>query len=203
MGQQYLNPIVRKAKDWRRDSGILLVGVCLVQIFDIDRISSYILVLPFACLATNNLGWWPYELWISLLYGSHKFLHVIPQGVTLMPQDECKVDMAQRRSACTNSQNRGAFLRTFSASDLSSRKTSLLRNQIIRSIQLGPILTWWTQIIFPLIPKGLHRSSMRITRGKFCAEEVASVARESAWVFPLLGMCYRLNDSNFSYRCLI
>ena len=59
-----------------------------------------------------------------------------------MPQDECKVDIAQRRSACTNRQNRGAFLRTFSASDLSSRKTSLLRNQIIRSIQLGPILTW-------------------------------------------------------------
>ena len=101
MGQQYLSPIVQNAKDWRGDSGILLVGVCLVQIFDIDYTSSYILVLPFACLATNNLGWWPYELWISLMYGSHGFLHVIPQGVTLMPQDDCRVDMAQRRNACT------------------------------------------------------------------------------------------------------
>ena len=106
MGQQYLNPIIQKTKDWRGGSGILLVGVCLVQIFDIDNISLYILVLPFVCLATNNLGWWPYELWISLLYGSHRFLHVIPQGVTLMPQDECRVDMAQRRSACTVSSPR-------------------------------------------------------------------------------------------------
>ena len=70
-------------------------------------------------------------------------------------------------------------------------------------IQLGPILTWWTPIIFPLIPDGLHRSSMKITRGKFCVEEVACVARKSAWVFPLLGKCCRLNDSNFSCRCLI
>ena len=71
------------------------------------------------------------------------------------------------------------------------------------SILLGPILTWGKQIIFPLILEGLHRSSMRITRGKFCADDVASVARESARVFPLLGMCCRLNDLNFSYRCLI
>ena len=56
MGQQYLSPIVQKAKDWRGGLGILLVGVCLVQIFDINCISSYILVHPFACLATNNLG---------------------------------------------------------------------------------------------------------------------------------------------------
>ena len=56
MGQQYLSLIEQKAKDWRGGLGILLVGVCLVQLFDIDHISSYILVLPFACLATNNLG---------------------------------------------------------------------------------------------------------------------------------------------------
>ena len=94
----------------------------------------------------------------------------------------------------SDSQNRGAFLRTFSVSDLSFGKMS---------IQLGPILTCWMQIIFSLIPGGLHKSSIRITRGKFCAEKVDSVARESAWVSPLLGMCYRLNDSNFSCRCLI
>ena len=73
----------------------------------------------------------------------------------------------------------------------------------MRSIQLGPILTWGMQIIFPLILEGLHKSSTRITQGKFCVEEVASVAKELAWVFPLLGMCCRLNDSNFSCRCLI
>ena len=56
MGQQYLNSIMQTAKDWKGGLGILLVGVCLVQIFDIDRISSYILVFPFVCLATNNLG---------------------------------------------------------------------------------------------------------------------------------------------------
>ena len=54
MDQQYLSPIVQKAKDWRGDLEILLVGACLVQIFDIDCISSYILILPFTCLATNN-----------------------------------------------------------------------------------------------------------------------------------------------------
>ena len=47
---------MQKAKDWKGDLEILLVGVCSVQIFDIDCTSSYILVLPFACLATNNLG---------------------------------------------------------------------------------------------------------------------------------------------------
>ena len=36
-----------------------------------------------------------------------------------------------------------------------------------------------------------------------CAEEVASMAKESAWVFPLLGMCYKLKDSNPNYKCLI
>ena len=56
MGQQYSNPIVQKAKDWRGGSETLLVGVYLVQIFDIDRTSLYILVLPFAYLATNNPG---------------------------------------------------------------------------------------------------------------------------------------------------
>ena len=49
---------------------------------------------------------------------------------------------------------------------------------------------------------GLHKSSIRITRGKFCVEEVESVARELACVFPLLGMCNRLNDSNLDYECL-
>ena len=55
MGQQYPSPIVQKVKDWREDLEILLVGVCSVQIFDIDRTSSYILMLPFASLATNSL----------------------------------------------------------------------------------------------------------------------------------------------------
>ena len=103
----------------------------------------------------------------------------------------------------SDSQNRGAFLFIFSTSDLSFGKTSLLRNWIMGSIQLGPILTCGMQIIFPLSPEGLPRFSMRITRGKFWAKEVASMAKESACVFPLLGMCCRLNDSNFSCRCLI
>ena len=46
---------MQKAKDWRGDLEILLVGACSVQIFDIDRTSSYILMLLFACLATNSL----------------------------------------------------------------------------------------------------------------------------------------------------
>ena len=101
MGQQYLIPTVQKAKDWRGDLEILLVGVCSVQIFNIDRTSSYILVLPFTCLATNSLRWWPYELRISLLYGFHRFLHVIPQEVILMLQNVCIVGMVPRKIVCT------------------------------------------------------------------------------------------------------
>ena len=39
-----------------------------------------------------------------------------------------------------------------------------------------------------------HRA---ITQGKFCAEEVASMAKESACALPLLGICSKLKDSNF------
>ena len=50
---------------------------------------------------------------------------------------------------------------------------------------------------------GLYKSSIRITQGKLYAEEVASVARESACIFPLLGTCSRLKDSNPDCKCLI
>ena len=88
--------------------------MCWVQIFDIDRISLHILVFPFTCLVTNNLGRWLYELWISLLYGSHKSLHVTPLGVALMPQDECRVDMVQRMSTYIVSSPRIARTEEFS-----------------------------------------------------------------------------------------
>ena len=65
-----------------------------------------------------------------------------------------------------------------------------------------PCLTWWTWTIFPFTSVGLHKSSIRITRGRLCAEEVASVAKESACVFPLLGTCSRLKDSNPNCKCL-
>ena len=63
-------------------------------------------------------------------------------------------------------------------------------------------MTWWTWAAFPITFVGLHKSSIRITQGKLSVEEVASVARESACVFPLLGMCNRLNDLNFDCKCL-
>ena len=41
---------------------------------------------------------------------------------------------------------------------------------------------------------------MRIIRGSCPAEEVASVASESAWVLPLLEMCDKLNRAmNFIF----
>ena len=88
----------------------------------------------------------------------------------------------------SNSQNRRAFLRTLSASDFSSGKMSFLRNKTMGSIQLDPTLIWWiwTTLLFILV--GLHKSSTRITQGKPCAKEVPRVARELAWVFPLLGI---------------
>ena len=99
----------------------------------------------------------------------------------------------------SNRQKRGAFLRTLSTFDLSSGKMSSLKNSIMGSIQLGPTLTWWTWTTSPFTFMGLHKSSIRITRGKLYVEEVVSVVRESACVFLLLGMCSRLNDSNLDY----
>ena len=94
-------------------------------------------------------------------------------------------------------QNQGALLRTFSASDFSSGNTSLLRNINIGSIQLGPNLIWWTWSNSLLIGVGVHKSSTSITWGKSCAEEVARVAKESAWVFPFLGIYNKSKNSNF------
>ena len=54
----------------------------------------------------------------------------------------------------------------------------------------------------PFILVGLHKSSTRITRGKFCAEEVVRVARKSACVFLILGICSKLKDSKLDCKCL-
>ena len=101
----------------------------------------------------------------------------------------------------SDGQNRGAFHRIFSASDFSYGKTSLLRNWMMGSIQQSPTLTWVTQTIFPFSSEGLLRSSTRIIRGRFWAEEVASVAKELAWVFPHLRRCRRSNDSKLLCNC--
>ena len=54
-------------------------------------------MLPSVYLATSSLGKWPYELKTSLLYGFHKFLHVILQELILMLQGVCTVDMAPKK----------------------------------------------------------------------------------------------------------
>ena len=63
------------------------------------------------------------------------------------------------------------------------------------SIQLGPTLISWTQVVFFTTLLAPPRCSTRIIRGSCPAEEVASVASESAWVLPLLEMCDKLNRS--------
>ena len=99
----------------------------------------------------------------------------------------------------SDSQNQEAFLRTFSASNFSSSNISLSKNSSIGSTQLGPNLIWWTWNKSLFIGVWVHKSSTSITRGKSCAEEVARVAKESAWVFPLLGICDKSKNSNFVY----
>ena len=49
---------------------------------------------------------------------------------------------------------------------------------------------------------GLHKSSTRMTRGKLWAKEVASVARKSACVFPLLRICKRTLKPFHQILCL-
>ena len=70
------------------------------------------------------------------------------------------------------------------------------------SIQLGPTLTSWAQTVSFATLLALLRCSTRIIRESFPAEEVASVANESAWVFPLLEMCDRLNRSKLGHKRL-
>ena len=101
-----------------------------------------------------------------------------------------------------DSQNQGAFLRILSAFDFSSGRISSFKNSTTGSIQLGLTLTWWTWTTSLLTSVGLHWSFIRMTRGKLRAEEVASVARESTCVFPFVGMCNRLKDSNPDCKCL-
>ena len=102
----------------------------------------------------------------------------------------------------SDSQNQGVFLCILSAFDFSSSGISSFKNSTTGSIQLGPTLSWWTWTTSLLTSVGLHKSSTKMTWGKLRAEEVTSMARESACVFPLLGMCNRLKDSNLDCKCL-
>ena len=70
------------------------------------------------------------------------------------------------------------------------------------SIQLGPTLMSWTRVVFFEIFLALSRCSIRIIRGSYPTEEVASVANKSAWVLPLLEMCDKLNRSKLGRRRL-
>ena len=70
------------------------------------------------------------------------------------------------------------------------------------SIQLGPTLTSWAWTMSFASLLALPRCSTRIIQGSFHAEEVASVASESAWVLPLLEMCDKLNRSKLGRRRL-
>ena len=67
-----------------------------MRIFGIDYTSLCTLMLISACLATNTL-----EIKIFLLCNSRKFPRVILQEIALRFQDECIINMAQRRSART------------------------------------------------------------------------------------------------------
>ena len=102
----------------------------------------------------------------------------------------------------SNNQNREAFLRIFSTSDFSSGRISSLRNFTMGSIQLGPTLTSWIQTVSFETSPALSRCSKRMIRRSPPAEEVASVANESVWVFPLLEMCDKLNRSKLGYKRL-
>ena len=70
------------------------------------------------------------------------------------------------------------------------------------SIQLGPTLISWTRVVSFVILLALPRCTTRIIRGSCPAEEVASVAKESAWVLPFLEMCDKLNRSKTDQRRL-
>ena len=102
----------------------------------------------------------------------------------------------------SDSQNQGSFRRTLSPSDFSLGKISSLRkkNYGVHLARSHPNLMDMDHLILHL--NSLHRFSTRITRGRLYAEKVASGARESAWVFPLLGMFCKLKESKPNCKCL-
>ena len=77
-----------------------------------------------------------------------------------------------------------------------------MRNFTIGSIQLEPTLTSWKRTMPFATSFALFRCSTRITQGRLPVEEVASVANESAWVFPLLETCDKLKRSKSDCRHL-
>ena len=101
----------------------------------------------------------------------------------------------------SDNQKRGAFLRIFFASPLSLVKAPSFKNITMGSIQLGPTLIWCTLTLISLGSVGINKSSTRMTLGRPYFEEVAKVARESAWVFLLLGIYCIEKDSKSYYSC--
>ena len=70
------------------------------------------------------------------------------------------------------------------------------------SIQLGPTLTSWIRTMPFATSLALSRCLTKTIRESPPTEEVASVVNESAWVFPLLEMCDKLNRSKFGCKRL-
>ena len=102
----------------------------------------------------------------------------------------------------SDNQNRRAFLHIFSASDFSLGRILSLRNFTMGSIQLGPTLTSWIRTMPFATSLALSRCLTKTIQESPPTEEVASVANESVWVFPLLEMCDKLNRSKFGCKRL-
>ena len=103
-----------------------------------------------------------------------------------MPRGVHKADKDQKKNAYITFYPRTAkteelFFVFFLVSDFSSGNISLSMNSDMGSIQLGPSLIWWIQGTSLCNGVGVHKSSISITRGKSCAEDVAKVTKESVY----------------------
>lgn len=94
------------------------------------------------------------------------------------------------------SQYCGAFLRIFSASNLSMDSAPSFKNEITWSIQLALTCMLFTLIGAQLTQLDATRSLTIMTRGRPCPKELVKVTNELAWQFLLLelALCRKLQN---------
>ena len=175
-------------------------SLTLITLFHIF-LCFFLHIWPPIALCEGPMRQWPVPLWLPQISLCNSSRRSSTASGCMHNRYGPEKDLLYNFWSSDN-QNLGAFLRTFLALNLSSGRTSFLRNNTMESIQLGPTLIWWMWTTLLPTSVGLYKSSTRITQGKLCADEVASVARESECVFLLLGICDKLKDLNLDCKCL-
>ena len=191
------------AKGWKVDLGLPLVDGYLRHIFDIGHTSSCSLERLSACFATNIPGWGLYRLRISLLCDSHISPHVIIPIRVPLPQGAHTINMALNMNAYTTSflritNNEKPFYAPFQPLPY-LRVMTLTSKKLLR----GPSSSAHLDVIHP--DQGLlcktrachvfNNNHLRKARPQRSCQQ----AKESAWEFWHLEICFRTKFLNWAW----